>query len=150
LLLTIVAVIGGLMMLGLRRPHVAPSVPSAPIASTGTGTPSRTASTARTPEPSATPIAPVVFPAETLVGAGTRQRETKCRVVLTDRLISVEADHSRRPLHELSYNQVQSISYSHAFDPLEATPHGARRVAHAPRGALNALGILVARDWVTL
>src|SRR5262249_45730116 len=91
-----------------------------------------------------------VFPAETLVGAGTRQRETKCRVVLTDRLISVEADHSRRPLHELSYNQVQSISYSHGFDPLEATPHGARRVAHAPRGGLTALGILVARDWVTL
>jgi serine/threonine-protein kinase len=141
LLLTVLAVISVPVMLGLRRPYVARTVPVSSA---------RTAPSARAPEPGGTPIAPVMFPAETLVGAGMRQREARCRVVLADGKISVEADDSHRLLHELSYNQVQSISYSHGFDPIEATPHGPRRVAHAPRGALTAFGIFLARDWVTL
>jgi hypothetical protein len=47
-------------------------------------------------------------------------REANCRIVLADHKISVEADDSHRLLHEFSYNQVQSISYSRGFDPLEA------------------------------
>jgi hypothetical protein len=83
------------------------------------------------------------------VSAGDRQRETTCRVALTDR-ISVKADDTHKLLHEVPYDQVVSISYSHGSDPLWTAPTGPKRVVHPTGGMLRALGIFIARDWVSL
>lgn len=142
LVVTILGVITALGVLGLRRPSVARSASASSM---------RTAASARTTESTdLPPEVPTMFPAETLVGAGVRQRTAKCSVLFADRKIYVEANDSHRLLHELSYNDVLSISYSHSFDPIEATAQGPRRVARAPRGPLTAFGIFVARDWITL
>jgi hypothetical protein len=65
-------------------------------------------------------------------------------------MISVKADGTHRLLREVPYDQVLSISYSHGSDPLWNGPTGPKRVAHTSGGPLAALGIHIARDWVSL
>jgi len=138
LLAILVAGISGLAIVTLRRPHVAPltsrlSTRTAPVEAAGTSL-----------------EVPEVFKARTLVSTGSRQRETECLVELADHKISVTADDNHRLLHEVPYDQVLSISYSHGFDPLWTGPKGLRRVAHATDGVLGALGIRSTRDSVSL
>jgi hypothetical protein len=93
---------------------------------------------------------PVVFNARTLVSAGKRQRDIKCRVVLANHKLSVISDETHRLLHEVPYDQVLSITPSHGFDPLWAGPKGPRRVVVATGGILGTLGVSIAREWVSL
>jgi hypothetical protein len=92
----------------------------------------------------------VEFNARTLVREGSQQRETRSRVALAERSISVKADGTHRLLHEVPYDQVRSISSSHGIDPLWTGPNGPRRVVRATGGMLGILGISIARDWVSL
>jgi serine/threonine protein kinase len=139
-LLAILAVgIGGRAIVARWRPQVAPVA---------------TVSSPRTALVEAAALslaAPVEFSARALVGAGNRQRETKCRVVLADGRVSIKADDTHGLLHEVPYDQVLSISYTQGFDPLwTGGPTGLRPVLRKTGGILGALGILVARHWVSL
>jgi len=70
--------------------------------------------------------------------------------MLADHRISIEADGTHRLLREVPDDQVLSISYSHGSDPLWIGPTGPKRVAHTSGGMWGALGIFIARDWVSL
>ena len=90
---------------------------------------------------------PFVVEARALAHDG---HERRCRVELADGNVRVEAGDLRTLLHDVSYADVLSIGYSRGFDPLWNAPTGPTRVMRADGGTLRSLGILVARDWVTL
>jgi len=90
---------------------------------------------------------PFVVEARALAHDG---HERRCRVELADGNVRVEAGDLRTVLHDVSYADVLSIGYSRGFDPLWNAPTGPTRVMRADGGTLRSLGILVARDWVTL
>jgi hypothetical protein len=93
--------------------------------------------------------APTSYHVRALIGSGENQREVKCRMILGTSTIRVEGD-KRLTLHEVPYEHIRSISYSHGFDPLWTGPNGPSRVVRVSGGTLGTFGIFVARDWVSL
>src|SRR5262249_8973710 len=61
--------------------------------------------------------APIVLRAGALEPARTRARDTLCRIVLSADGVSVSASATNKPLYEISYGQIVSVSYSHGIDP---------------------------------
>jgi serine/threonine-protein kinase len=97
------------------------------------------------PPPAASAAGPVVMQALALEPGRSRQRETACRLVLSADRIVVTASDTSKPLHEVPYADVLSVSYSRSVDPPAATrPRVSARVAEGeaeePPG----------RDWVSV
>jgi serine/threonine protein kinase len=89
------------------------------------------------------------YHARLLIGSGERQREVKCRMVLDADTVRVEDDrHSA--FHEVPYEHVRSISYSHGPDPLWTGPSGPARIVRVSGGTLSVLGVFVMREWISL
>jgi hypothetical protein len=91
-----------------------------------------------------------MFEARALVQDGDRQRERKSKVALADRKVTVRASDNGDVLYALPYEDLVSISYSRARDPLWNAPGGPTRVVRVSGRMLGALGIRVVRDWVSL
>jgi hypothetical protein len=96
------------------------------------------------------PSGPVSYAARLLIGSGPEQRDVRCRLVLGEKGVRVASDDRRSTLHEVSYDHVRAISYSHGFDPMWTGPSGPTAVVRANNGTLGSLGIFVRRDWVSL
>jgi hypothetical protein len=96
------------------------------------------------------PSGPVSYAARVLIGSGPGQRDMRCRLMLGEKGVRVASDDRRSTLHEVSYDHVRAISYSHGFDPMWTGPSGPTVVVRANNGTLGSLGIFVQRDWVSL
>jgi serine/threonine protein kinase len=93
----------------------------------------------------------VVFETKALVGSGSRQREIDGRLALADGKVMIRANgDSERPIYEVPYGDVISISYSHGRDPIWNSPDGPAVVVRSHGGTLAMLGVSVQRDWVSL
>jgi serine/threonine-protein kinase len=91
---------------------------------------------------------PMVFDARAFVVEDGRPREVDAQVVLSDGRITVTANDRTNPLHDVTYESVQSINYSRGRDPLWSSPEGPATVARASGGTL---GIFRGeRHWVSL
>src|SRR5205085_3514868 len=65
----------------------------------------------------------VVFQTKTLVGTGARQREIDARLALADGKVTVKTGgDAERPLYEVPFSDVISVSYSHGRDPVWNSP----------------------------
>jgi len=72
----------------------------------------------RPPAPSAPDTtSPIVFSAKSCAPRTSKPRDTTCQVVLSDDRISVKANDTNKQLHDVSYTEVRSVSYSHGLKP---------------------------------
>ena len=60
-----------------------------------------------------------------------RKQHLADRVVLSDDRISVKANATNKQLHDVSYDEVRSVSYSHGFDRASDTPRVSVRTSSA-------------------
>jgi serine/threonine-protein kinase len=92
---------------------------------------------------------PVVFGAKAfVVDDEGRAREQDAQMVLADGRITVTPKEGSRPLHDVLYGNVLSISYSQGRDPLWSSPAGPAPVARAGGGTL---GIFRGeRHWISV
>jgi serine/threonine protein kinase len=97
-----------------------------------------------------TPSEPLlIFETKTVVGT-KKPREHDAQLVLADGRITVTSDvDSEYPFYSIPYGSVISISYSRGRDPMWNSPEGPAQVTRSG-GALGRLGIVVARDWISL
>lgn len=97
-----------------------------------------------------TPSEPLlVFETKTVVGT-KKPREHDAQLVLADGRITVTSDvESEYPFYSIPYDSVISISYSRGRDPMWNSPEGPAQVTRSG-GTLGRLGIVVARDWISL
>jgi serine/threonine-protein kinase len=97
-----------------------------------------------------TPSEPLlIFETKTVVGT-KKPREHDAQLVLADGRITVTSDvESEYPFYSIPYDSVISISYSRGRDPMWNSPEGPAQVTRSG-GALGRLGIVVARDWISL
>jgi serine/threonine-protein kinase len=129
-------------------PRVAPLPSTAPPASQSPTR--RTTSRRRTEERASAPVeAPLIFETKALVG--TKKPQTvNAHVALADGMITVTADDDPEPpLYSVPYDRVMSVTYSRGRDPMWNSPQGPTPVARGG-GTLGRLGIIVARDWISL
>src|SRR5262249_33090328 len=100
--------------------------------------------------------APIVLQARALEPARTRARDTLCRIVLSADGVSVSASATNKPLYEISYGQIVSVSYSHGIDPPTAARAASSSVVRATTGVRrpesNRAGVNAPRgmDWGAL
>src|SRR5581483_3752719 len=85
--------------------------------------------------------------ARALVHEHGKPREWKSRVTLADGNILVQANETGQLLFAVPFDDVTSISYSRALDPMWTTPAGPRRVTRAGHGFF---GVFMERHWVSL
>ena len=85
------------------------------------------------PDPS-----PLVFRARSCEPRSTRTQDTTCRVVLSDKKISVHANATNKQLHDVSYGEVRSVSYAHGFDRPSDVPRVSLRTTR-PKSELIVL-----------
>lgn len=91
----------------------------------------------------------LVYDTKTLVGT-RRPREHDAQLVLAEGRITVTPDiDSEYPFYSIPYANVVSINFSRGRDPMWISPDGPAPVTRGG-GALSRLGIVVARDWITL
>ena len=74
---------------------------------------------------------PLVFHAKSCEPRSNRPHDTTCRVVLSNDRISVKANATNTPLHDVSYGEVRSVSYSHGFDRPSDVPRVSLRTTSA-------------------
>ena len=89
------------------------------------------------PPPPADP-SPVVFRAKSCEPRSSPRRDTTCRVVLSDKNISVRANATNKQLHDVSYGEVRSVSYAHGFDRASDVPRVSLRTSR-PKSELIVL-----------
>ena len=101
---------------------------------------------------------PVVLQARAVDAGRGRVRDTLCRVELDGDRITINADGTNAPLHDVSYEQVIDVHYSHGTEPPAATARSQSGV-RATVGVLRAVdagtrrdagAARAGRDWVTL
>ena len=170
------AIVATLGYVALRRPlpEAAMAAPAPPVSPTviqpSIAEPVAMETPARLPAPAAEVEAPVkstipvrrleprtsngsepllVFETKTLVGT-KKPREHDAQLVLADGRITVTSDvDAEYPFYSIPYESVVSISYSRGRDPMWNSPEGPAQVTRGG-GALGRLGIVVARDWISL
>jgi hypothetical protein len=91
----------------------------------------------------------LVFETKTLVGT-KKPREHDAQLVLAAGKITVTPEiEAEYPFYSIPYDSVLSITYSRGRDPMWNSPEGPLPVTRGG-GALGRLGIVVARDWISL
>jgi serine/threonine protein kinase len=107
------------------------------------------------PAPAAAPVPRLfaeprlVFETRTLVGT-KKPREHEAQLVLGEGRITVTPDlESEYPFYSIPYRSVISITYSRGRDPMWKAPEGPLPVTRGG-GTLGRIGIVVARNWISL
>jgi predicted Ser/Thr protein kinase len=91
----------------------------------------------------------LVFETRTLVGT-KKPREHEAQLVLGEGRITVTPElESEYPFYSIPYRSVVSITYSRGRDPMWNAPEGPLPVTRGG-GTLGRIGIVVARDWISL
>jgi eukaryotic-like serine/threonine-protein kinase len=91
----------------------------------------------------------LVFDTKTLVGT-KKPREHDAQLVLASGKITVTPEiEAEYPFYSIPYDSVLSITYSRGRDPMWNSPEGPLPVTRGG-GALGRLGIVVAREWISL
>jgi hypothetical protein len=88
------------------------------------------------------------FPVKTIVGGGGKVRERDARLVLDGGKVILAGRAAERPLREVSYRDVKSITHSRGRDPVWNSPQGPAVVVRAPGGAWDIFGMGARRDWI--
>jgi hypothetical protein len=102
-------------------------------------------------------IEPVVLQVRAVDAARGRVRDMLCRLELDGDRLTISVDGANAPLHDVRYDEVVDIHYSHGIDPPAAAARS-RSGVRATVGVLRAVdggtrrdaGARAGRDWVTL
>jgi predicted Ser/Thr protein kinase len=93
--------------------------------------------------------APLVFETHALIGTKKPREHEALLVIANGKIVVTSELESEYPFHSIPYRSVVSISYSRGRDPLWNSPQGPSPVTRGG-GTLGRLGIVVARNWISL